>query len=392
VGLQKSRLRQDRRVRSSTLDRICCSTRRLANAENHRCFPALSGVSTGRVELFVDPPQMLFDRRHVVTRQAVVQQRNTLPAILHAVLVVCETVTILTTCPAQEVSAQQPDVWVVSTRCLPTTCLIQEDPAFTVERLVPAGQGRHHWELADLGEMLSDPTQPLTVFIHGNRYDSASAKQQGLALSHRISRMSFSDTPVRTVIFSWPSQKQGCLIRDGRSKYQRCYTDAHYLAALLNRVDPRQPVSIVGYSFGALIALEAFEDLCRPDSGGSPCDLVSLACRPGTVRVVLVAPAVRSDALAPCGPYRESLACVDRLTVIINSRDEALRFFPLLDRHSDLPALGYVGMPRSWVSAKTAFQISDAAPIVGRGHSLTGYLESSTLSSLIATGAVGGLE
>jgi pimeloyl-ACP methyl ester carboxylesterase len=337
-------------------------------------------------------PQMLNDRRHVVTQPAAVHQRSTLPAILRAVLVVCGSVTVLTTCPAQEVSARHPDVWVVSTRCLPTTCITQEDPAFTVERLVSTTDGRHHWELADLGEMLADPTRPLTVFIHGNRYDSASAKQQGLALSHRISRKSLRDEPARTVIFSWPSQKQGCLIRDGRSKYQRCYTDAHYLAALLNRVDPRQPVSVVGYSFGALIALEAFEDLCRPESGGSPCDLGSLACRPGPVRVVLVAPAVRSDALAPCGPYRESLACVDRLTVIINSRDEALRFFPFLDRRIDLPALGYVGMPRSWVSGKTAFHISDAAPIVGRGHSLTAYLKSATLSSLIATGAVGGLE
>ncbi len=282
------------------------------------------------------------------------------------------------------------DVWVVSTRCLGGTCSMPEEPGFSVEQLTPVDCGRSRWQRADLATMLADPSRPLAIFIHGNRYDAAAAKQQGIALSRRLARFSPTDVPARTVIFSWPSQKQGLLLADGRTKFQRCYTDAHYLAALLAKIDPAQPVAVVGYSFGALITLEAFDDLCG-SQGTLPCAAGSLQCRPGPLHVVLVAPAVRSDALAPGGPYRESLACVDRLTVIINSRDDALRFFPLLDPRIDIPALGYVGMPSRWAAADTTFRMTDAASIVGRQHSLTRYLESATLSSVIATAAVDGL-
>ncbi len=289
------------------------------------------------------------------------------------------------------VSANEQDVWVVSTRHLGSTCAISESAAFAVEHLVDDDCGRKQWRSAPLSELLDDPSRPLVVFIHGNRYDTASAKQQGRLLAHRLS--CFSTTPVgaRTVVFSWPSQKQGCLLADGRTKYQRCYSDGHYLASFLSRVDPNQPIAVVVYSFGALITLEAFDDLCAIDGKPLPCNATSLACRPGPLHVVLVAPAVRSDALAPCGPYRDALACFDRLTLIINSRDEALRFFPLLDERVDTPALGYVGMPRRWVSTETAFRSVDATSIVGRRHSLTGYLDSSTLSAFIVSGVMTGL-
>jgi pimeloyl-ACP methyl ester carboxylesterase len=309
--------------------------------------------------------------------------------VAHVLLAVCGVAAnLLSSGPHAE--AADADVWVVSTRCLGGTCGFPEKPGFTVEQLVPNDCGMRRWQQADLAAMLADSSRPLAIFIHGNRYDAASAKQHGLALARRLSRFSPTDVPARTVIFSWPSQKQGCLLADGRTKYQRCYTDAHYLAALLAQVDPAQPVALVGYSFGALITLEAFEDLCGPE-GARPCGAGSLHCRPGPMHVVLVAPAVRCDALAPCGPYRDSLACVDRLTVIINSRDDALRFFPLLDPRLDLPALGSVGMPRRWAGEGTAFRMTDAASIVGRQHSLNGYLESATLSALIATAAVSGL-
>ena len=303
---------------------------------------------------------------------------------------IASVVTVVGTAPAA-VGGEPLDVWVVSTRCLGHTCHVPETPRFSVEHLVPTGGGHSNWQRAPLEAMLADPGKPLVIFIHGNRYDNGDAKQQGLILAHRLARYGACEGPVRTVIFSWPSERQGCLLNDGRTKYQRCYADGHYLAALLAQIDPRQPVAVVGYSFGGLISLKAFGELCGPDDESLPCGSTSLNCRPGPVHLVLVAPAVRSDALSPCGPYRDALACLDRLTVIINSRDEALRFFPFLDPAIDMPALGYVGMPGRWTPDETSFRLRDAASIVGRRHSLTRYLESAALSAVIATGAVSGL-
>lgn len=292
---------------------------------------------------------------------------------------------------AAERDACERDVWVVSTRNLGGICDIPAAPEFAVEHLVPADCGQSSWQPASVGELLDDPSRPLVVFVHGNRYDTASAKQQGLVLANRVQQFSPNSEPARTVIFSWPSQKQGCLLADGRTKFRRCFSDGRYLASFLGRVDPAQAVAVVGYSFGALITLEAFGDLCEPDETSDlPCDTRSLACRSGPLHVVLVAPAVRRDALAPRGPYRDALPCLDRLTVIINSRDEALRFFPLLDEQRDVPALGYVGMPRCWVSENTTFRITDATSIVGRRHSLLEYLDSATLSAVIASGVATG--
>lgn len=328
-------------------------------------------------------------------RPSAVSLRQAVWTVMHATtlsIVMLATILLMSFSTVAEAAPDtSSDVWVVSTRCLGGTCHVPETPRFSVEQCVLANGGRCSWQRAELSDMLAEPARPLVIFIHGNRYDTGSAKQQGLALSRRLARFSPTAAPARTVIFSWPSERQGCLLHDGRAKYQRCYTDGHYLAALLAKVDPEQPVAIVGYSFGALISLKAFDELCGPAGEQLPCGGNSLTCRPGVLNMVLVAPAVRSDALAPRGPYRDALACLDRLTVIINSRDEALRFFPLLDPRVDVPALGYVGMPGSWAAADTTFRMRDATSIVGRQHSLLRYLESATLSAIIATGAVAGL-
>jgi len=283
----------------------------------------------------------------------------------------------------------EPDVWVASTRHLGGTCHTPTESPLAIERLAAPDNGCRRWERSDLASLLGEPHKPLLIFIHGNRYDSASAKQQGVLLARRLAACCPHSPPVRTVIFSWPSQKQGCLLGDGRTKYRRCYTDAHYLASLVGRIEPTRPLAILGYSFGALITLEALEDLCDAQRHGMLRGMHSCRHRPGGTRVVLVAAAVRCDALAPRGPYRQAMECFDTLTLINNSRDDALRFFPLLDRSLDLPALGYVGMPRRWVPPEIEYRAFDAAGIVGREHGLPLYLESNTLSRRIAEGTVG---
>ncbi len=277
------------------------------------------------------------------------------------------------------------DVWVASTRRLPGICRLPAEATFDVERLADDGCSRR-WERSDFGSLLADYAGPLVVFVHGNRYDAADAKAQGLRLAHRLAARSPAGPAPRLVIFSWPSQKQGLLLKDGRRKYDRAYADGHYLAWLLAQLEPERPVAVVGYSFGALVAAEAFADLDDLAPGGIP-----WAERPGRTQLVFVAPALRSDALAPRGPFRETLAGLDRLTLLINSRDEALRFFPLLEPGVKLPALGFVGMPRRWLPADLEYDATDAAGIVGKLHTMRRYLDSGTLAQRIAAGAIDGL-
>ena len=279
----------------------------------------------------------------------------------------------------------EPDVWLVSTRRLPAICALPTAPALHVER-----RSAGCWESSDMAELLGDDARPLLIFIHGNRYDAGSAKSQGVLLARHMAACCPEGPAPRTLIFSWPSEQQGILLKDGRAKYERAFVDAHYLAWLIGQVSPERPLAVVAYSFGALIAAEATEDLVEANRCGRP-DIQPWSARPGRTHFVFVAPAVRCDALAPRGPYRELLEGLERLTLVINSRDDALKFFPLLDRDQRADALGYVGMPRRWMADGIDFSATDAAGIVGKTHGLPLYLASPTLTRRIARGALEGL-
>ncbi len=146
------------------------------------------------------------------------------------------------------------DVWVVSTRRLPDIACLPTHVGLGVERLA-SDAGSSRWQPSDLESLLDSPERPLVIFIHGNRYDAAAAKGQGLQLARQIRACSPAGPPARSVIFSWPSSQEGRLLRDSRSKYERTMSEGRYLAWFLGRVPPEQAVAIISYSYGGLIAL-----------------------------------------------------------------------------------------------------------------------------------------
>jgi len=286
-------------------------------------------------------------------------------------------------------SSGDDDVWVVSTRRLPDISRLPCNVTFDVERLVPDG-ACSRWMRSDLPSLLDDPQRPLMIFIHGNRYDPADAKSQGVLLARRLAACHPNAPAARTVIFSWPSTQEGILLRDSRAKYERSMTEGHYLAWLLGQVEPTRPVAIVAYSYGGLIALEALDNLITVQRSGRS-DLQPWIDRPARLHLVLVASAVRQDALAPCGEYRKVLRCVDRLTLLNNTRDQALRFFEFVDPDLGTEALGHENMPARWMPPEIEFVQVDAAPIIGKSHRFPPYMESPSLRRRLATGALDGL-
>ena len=281
------------------------------------------------------------------------------------------------------------DVWVVSTRRLPDISRLPANVTFSVERLVPDG-ACSRWMPSDLSSLLDEPQRPLVVFIHGNRYESADAKSQGLLVARRLAACHPNAPAARTVIFSWPSAREGHLLRDSRAKYERSMTEGRYLAWLLGQVEPDRPVAIVAYSYGGLIALEALDNVVTAEQSGRS-NLQPWIDRPARLHLVLVASAVQQDALAPCGEFRKVLRCVDRLTLLNNTRDQALRFFEFIDPDLGTEALGHEHMPSRWIPPGIEFVQVDAAPIVGKSHRFPPYVESPSLRQRMATGALDGL-
>ena len=283
-------------------------------------------------------------------------------------------------------TCSDPEIWVFSTRHLPGICKLPTVVNPSVQRYESTSC---RWLSDDLGKLLGGKG-PLVIFLHGNRYDAYSAKQQGIQFSRRCDALTSHGVDTQMMIYSWPSQQDGCLLKDGRSKYRRCFTEGHYLAWLLGQISPERSVVFIGYSFGALITLEALEDLVAAETAGR--QVSPWQYRPGDTRLIFVAPAVRCDAFSPYGKYRETLACVDRVSLTINSQDDALRFFHLLDTRTKVDALGYTGMPRRWMPAAIGYSAIDARNIIGREHGLTLYMRSNTLMRRICCEAYDGLE
>ena len=314
--------------------------------------------------------------------------------ILTAIAVSCCCPAMMASAPAADgqpiaQEAAVDDVWVVSTRRLPDISRLPAHVTFDVERLVPDA-ACSRWMPSDLASLLDNPQQPLMIFIHGNRYEPSDAKSQGVLLARRLAACRPSGAPFRTVIFSWPSSQEGILLRDSRAKYDRSMTEGHYLAWLLGQVEPGRPMAIVAYSYGGLIALEALDNLITAQRSGRS-ELQPWLERPARMHLVLVASAVRQDALAPCGEYRKVLQCIDRLTLLNNTRDQALRFFEFVDPDLGTEALGHENMPARWLPPEVEFVQVDAAPVIGKSHRFPPYMESPSLRQRLAAGVLDGL-
>lgn len=276
------------------------------------------------------------------------------------------------------------DVWAVSTRA-------GGDPCGRIERFEP-GRG---WRRADAAALFDDGGGPMVLLVHGNRYEHADALEQAVMLARRLATCGAGGAacgggrPPRVVAYSWPSDKQGILLKDSRRKYERARCEAERFARFLGRIEPERPVGILGYSYGALVALAGIEKLV--DLEASAPGAVPWSARPAPVHLVLVAAAVRCDAIAPRGPYRAAAETIDRIVLLNNSSDTALRFFPWVDRGLEADALGRVGMPSRWTPPGSELRQYDAAAAVGSSHRFLLYLEAAGVSRRMCDGLLDGL-
>ncbi len=114
-------------------------------------------------------------------------------------------------------------LWVISTRSLSSdACRANLDtPSFRVWRLDACGS----YHQSSLDEFFANRVSggPLVVQVHGNRMEFDDAIERGLFVYHKTMPHA-SVSSLDYVLFSWPSEKEGLLVNDGREKAER--TDA----------------------------------------------------------------------------------------------------------------------------------------------------------------------
>lgn len=246
--------------------------------------------------------------------------------------------------------------------------------SITVQQYVASEDGSRSWVGSDLA-VLTNTTRDdvVTVFyVHGNKVDPRMARERGIRVYRALVRRSLDDRPMRFVIYSWPATESGGLLKDFRVKAARTRPCGWELAWILNQMPSDAKISLLGYSYGARIVGGAAHVL----AGGS----LNGLCLPGAqpenhapMRVGFIAAATHAGWFGPRSYHSQAMLQIDRLMLLNNELDPAMRFYSLVDKNGRPQAMGLRGPTCLPAGARQRVQCYDCSTCVGRSHDLFKY-------------------
>lgn len=267
------------------------------------------------------------------------------------------------------------ELWEVSTRCLPDLqpCVSVSTVTFQVSQCT--GQGWHTSDQDQLqASFVAAPFMRTVIYAHGNWMTADNARDRGTYVYQRVSQRAAE--PVRFIIYSWPSQRDGRPVRDLYDKVERSDVDAVYFAHLLLRIPEQTPIGLMGFSFGARVVCGALHLVNGGQFEGRRSPVWPTERH---LHISLLAPAFDRGWLAQGQPYGLAMNGMHSLVNIYNSRDPALRRFRFLDRVSAPIAAGFTGLadPRSTqpLQADVRIRQFDCGPDVGTSHDEMTYYQ-----------------
>ncbi len=255
----------------------------------------------------------------------------------------------------------------------PTTLLARTK----VTNYVADDAGNVDWVPSDFATFLAstEPSRRTVIWVHGNRIEPSDACYRGLRMYQSLTRCaSDSDGPIRFVIFSWPSEQQPGPLRDFREKAVRTRPVGWQLAYLVNQLPADQPISMIGYSYGARITGGALHLLAGGDLGcGLSVEGADDVPRPA-IPVVFIAAATHAHWFGPNQFHGMAMQRVDSLLMTTDQDDPAMKFYGLVDSGSNATAMGLRG-PTCLTSHDAArVRLVNVTRAVGGTHDLYRYI------------------
>ncbi len=270
------------------------------------------------------------------------------------------------------------EIWLVSSRHV-------KCPSGKLEGLRYYRRSDNDWVTRSEKEFYASAKIPKlnVVFVHGNRTDFTWASRRGLQAHQNFVASQNPGVPTRYIIWSWPSDQAGGPVSDFRIKAQRASREGQLFGAFLAKMPNENRVSLMGYSYGSRIVLGGLQSL----SGGSLLgERLSLpeAYEPPPLRVTLIAAATSSDSLNPQSTYGNAYPMMDRLLLLNNTADRALKLYKFLDRQRRISPMGRGIAGRSLLEDEgERVEQFDFAKTIGHKHGLSGYFCSPKIRRLL---------
>lgn len=219
---------------------------------------------------------------------------------------------------------------------------------------------------AALSREAATPDTFVLVYLHGNRATLQTGIDAGLMVHRAMRPFLQPHERLPLLIWCWPSDQVKGTLRDVRTK--AAVTEGQYglFADTLGRLPPEARVGIVGYSYGARIALGGLNEIGRRrESTGFA------APKP---RLALWATAMNAVWMAPGGRFRCAYDALDRLLLVRNTCDPALQYYHAVEGNRNVRALGYVGLEWGCPAPDKCRQI-DGSGRLGNDHDMANYLK-----------------
>lgn len=243
-----------------------------------------------------------------------------------------------------------------------------------VREYVASSDGGRTWIQSDLSHVANPASdEAVTIFyVHGNKVDPHMARDRGIRVYRALAKRSCDERPMRFVIFSWPATETGGLLRDFRIKAARTRPCGWQLAWILNQMASDAQVSLLGYSYGARIVGGAAHVL----AGGALNGLRLPDAQPGNhapMRVAYFAAATHAYWFGPRSYHSQAMQQIDRLMLLNNELDPAMRFYSLVDKNGHPQAMGLRGPTCLTAESRQRVRCFDCSKCVGRSHDLFKY-------------------
>ncbi len=276
---------------------------------------------------------------------------------------------------------QEDEILLINTRELGTVCdQDQMSQKLRCERYISHDSNNQSWLPIALDEVFAKckDRMPTIIYVHGNRVARGVDRAHGLMVYHSLIKRGHPTKPIRFIIWSWPSTQVSGTLQDYRVKAARTRPVGWQLAWMVDRMPAKTHLSLVGYSYGARVVSGALHLL-----GGGQLNGLELRERIHPDRLpmkaIYVAAAFDVQWMQPGGYHGNALSQIDRLMLVNNRHDPAMRFFHFSSKRHRVRALGWAGLSNKSRLGNMAGRIQsfDVTRQVGRTHALAEYLAAS---------------